>query len=94
MARSRYQTTYECGNCGAETERERLTVKKVEFREMGSRAKTVKSRVVAWLCPACLVKDPVWNMEPFSESPNVPVAPVAPVQPEAQMEIPYDAGWN
>lgn len=75
---TRYQKSYACHNCGAVTPRDRLTVKKSVFTTMGSPSKTVKSRVKAWLCPDCLVKDPDWNLEAYvapddrDEPPSVP----------------------
>lgn len=57
---------YDCTVCGASTKRELLTVKKVVFSEMGEGASTVKSRVVAWLCPRCTAGDADFNREPFS----------------------------
>lgn len=67
MANSRFQQTYYCTNCGSETARDDLTVKKAVFTEMGAKAKTHKSRVVDQLCPPCLTLDPDWKREAFSE---------------------------
>jgi len=51
--------------CGAAVERSLLTVKKVYFNEMGMGGRVLKSRVIAWLCPACVAKDPHWNQPRF-----------------------------
>lgn len=67
-AESRYQKTYNCTRCGAEVdERDNLTVKKVSFHGMGAKARTYKSRVIAWLCPDCLGKDPDWKRQPYTD---------------------------
>jgi hypothetical protein len=60
---------YDCTNCGANSSREQLTVKKVYFQEMGAGGRSIKSRVVGWLCPLCVKKDPDFNREPF-RAPN------------------------
>lgn len=51
------ERTYYCSECGTQTEREMLTVKKAAFFEMGVGGRAVRSRVVGHLCPQCLVKD-------------------------------------
>lgn len=56
---------YLCNGCGKPTRRSLLTVKKVLFTEMGAGAKTDRARVVGWLCPACVKKDPAWNLPPY-----------------------------
>lgn len=59
---------YACTNpeCGREVPREQLVVKKAVFLEMGEGARTLRSRVVGWLCPVCVSKDPDWNREKFN----------------------------
>jgi predicted RNA-binding Zn-ribbon protein involved in translation (DUF1610 family) len=52
---------YKCTNCGADTKRDLLTVKKVLFTEMGAGSKTIRARVVDWLCPPCVKNDPAWR---------------------------------
>ena len=42
-----------------------LVVKKVLFTKMGSGAKTLKARVVGWLCTDCTKKDPDFNREAY-----------------------------
>lgn len=56
---------YHCSSCGNEEKRDRLMAKKVVFLTMGEGGKTIKSRVIAWECPTCVVKDPHWNLEKF-----------------------------
>lgn len=59
---------YSCGNPDCpdpHVGREMLTVKKVVFLEMGLGGRTIRSRVSAWLCPHCLVRDPDYNREKF-----------------------------
>lgn len=48
---------YGCTQCGRSCAREILTVKRVQFVEMGEGASTKKSRVLEWLCPSCLSQD-------------------------------------
>jgi predicted RNA-binding Zn-ribbon protein involved in translation (DUF1610 family) len=68
MADTRYTRTYACTNCGAEVpDRDKLTVKKASFHNMGAKARTIRSRVVHWLCPACLKADPDWNRPAYSD---------------------------
>lgn len=66
--KNRYTKTYACTKCGTEVEhRDRLTVKKVSFHGMGARARTFRSRVIAWLCPTCLKNDPDWKREAYTD---------------------------
>jgi hypothetical protein len=58
---------YTCTRCGQPSTREGLTVKKVAFLEMGTGARTHRSRVLDWLCSTCLRQDPDWNREPFQQ---------------------------
>lgn len=67
MTVTRYTRDYFCNNCGKKTDRDKLTVKKAVFTDMGTRARTHKSRVTDHLCPSCLSADPDWNREAFSE---------------------------
>lgn len=52
---------YVCTKCGASTHRDLLTVKKVLFTEMGAGSRTLRARVVDWLCPKCVKEDPAWQ---------------------------------
>lgn len=52
---------YKCDQCGKQSTRKDLTVKKAVFLEMGNSANTLKTRVTAWLCIDCLRVDPDWN---------------------------------
>lgn len=56
---------YKCTRCGKPTERSLLTVKKVVFLEMGLGGRTIRSRVVDWLCPHDIALDDDWNREKF-----------------------------
>lgn len=68
MTDTKYTKTYACTRCGTEvTDRDRLTVKKASFHGMGTKARTIRSRVVAWLCPECLKKDVDWNRPAYTD---------------------------
>lgn len=56
---------YHCSTCKNVTDRSLLMAKKVVFLTMGEGGKTLKSRVVSWQCPTCVVKDPHWNLDAF-----------------------------
>lgn len=56
---------YRCSNCDQVTDRKLLTVKKVLFLEMGVGARTLKSRVVGWLCPRCVARDGDFNLPSY-----------------------------
>lgn len=58
---------YGCTVCKAPVSRDALVVKKALFTEMGEGARTVRSRVIAWLCPQCLISDPDYQREKFSQ---------------------------
>lgn len=47
------------------TRRELLTVKKIQFLEMGVKGKTLKTRTAGWLCPSCVAKDVHWMLEAY-----------------------------
>jgi hypothetical protein len=68
-ANSQLQRDYFCTKCGKKTDRDKLTVKKAVFTDMGSKARTHKSRVVARLCnrDTCLPKDAEWNIPAYKE---------------------------
>lgn len=73
---------YECTGPNHEgsrlTKRELLTVKKVNFLEIGVNGKTVRTRTDSWLCPACLVRDEHWN-KPRYDAPGMRNAGESPV---------------
>ena len=48
---------YRCTRCRKRFKREQLTVKRAVFMQMGEGAKTLRSRVTAWLCEKCLHVD-------------------------------------
>jgi hypothetical protein len=70
---------YECSRCGKPTRREMITVKRAVFLEMGERARTIRARVVDWLCPECVAADVDWNRPPYrtpyTEDPKPPTLP-------------------
>jgi hypothetical protein len=57
---------YRCTKCKRDCKRAELTVKKAVFLEMGEGARTVRSRVMEWLCESCLEVDPEYNKEKFA----------------------------
>lgn len=58
-------TDYRCTVCKTKTPRELLTVKKIQFLEMGVKGKTLKTRTAEWLCPSCVAKDEHWRKEAY-----------------------------
>ena len=56
---------YVCSTCNKPTARDLLMAKKIVFLTMGAGGRTVKSRVIEWKCPTCVVKDEHWNLEAF-----------------------------
>lgn len=70
---------YRCSSCGRTVGKFNLKVKRAQFREMGTSAPIVRSRVIAWLCvipqedgsASCLEKDPDWNQPLYKGSPGV-----------------------
>jgi hypothetical protein len=52
----------QCTRCGEFVRRSELTVKRAQFQKMGSGASSFKSRVMAWLCPPCLLDDREYNL--------------------------------
>ena len=82
---NRYTKEYACTRCGRVVEdRDDLTVKKASFHAMGSKARTFRSRVVAWLCPDCLRKDADWNRPAYQD----PSEATETLQVVGQMELP------
>lgn len=61
---------YKCSKCGKSEKRELLTAKKVQFLELGIKPRVLKSRLIDWLCPACVAKDPDWK-RPAYDSPGM-----------------------
>ena len=88
---SQFQRDYFCTRCGKRTDRDKLTVKKAVFTDMGSRAKTHKSRVIRALCPKCLPTDADWQKPGYSE-PDFEVMPEGfeDEEPSTQLELPLE----
>lgn len=63
---------YACTKCSKPTDRDLLTVKKVNYHEMGAGGRTIRSRVVGWLCPSCVAGDDEWNMPKFRQPERLP----------------------
>lgn len=78
-----------CSRCGREFTSDELAVKRIQFNDMGSGAKTLRSRVVAWLCrETCLTADPDWNREPWGESPGFEGTAVDPHRDQQDAPLP------
>jgi hypothetical protein len=71
LEKSNRQIQYKCSVCGREEQREDLTVKRVSFQTMGIKFRTIRSRVVAWLCDDCRSEDVAWNMPKAAASPGM-----------------------
>jgi hypothetical protein len=52
---------YKCSVCRRPTPRDRLTVKRALFLGFGRNSKSLRSRVVAWLCDECREVDEDWT---------------------------------
>lgn len=65
-----YVPEYSCTRCGSQCGRDKLTVKKVLFTDMGRGARTLRARTADWLCPTCVSKDADYNREAF-KSPSL-----------------------
>lgn len=58
---------YHCTKCGLrpgrnnDESKELLTAVVVVFKNIGYAGRTLRSRVVDWLCAACLAKNQIWN---------------------------------
>lgn len=57
---------YACTSCGSMESREDLLAKRAQYQTLGREPKTLRSRVVAWLCPSCIAKDPDYNVDSYS----------------------------
>lgn len=62
---------YKCSRCEQQQERDDLVVMRVQFMTMGKPPKTLRSRVVGWLCKSCVEADPAWNRPIHSASPGL-----------------------
>lgn len=62
---------YKCSRCGQEKARDELVVYRVQFMTMGKPNKTLRSRVLGWLCQSCVEKDPAWNRPVHAASPGL-----------------------
>lgn len=57
------QWVYKCTRCGEapsennDISRDMLVSKTAVFKSVGFKGKTIRSRVVDWLCPSCLEQD-------------------------------------
>jgi hypothetical protein len=58
---------YVCTRCGRSPGRDSLTVKRVMFTTMGEGPRTLRSRVIDWLCDTCLEADADWHREKASK---------------------------
>lgn len=56
---------HRCSVCKQVKKRDELFVKRVVFQTMGSGARTVRSRVLSWLCGPCTMEDEDYNRESF-----------------------------
>lgn len=56
---------YKCTRCNRHVGRRDLTVKKAIFVEMGEGGRTLRSRVVGWLCGICLKEDTQYSLPSF-----------------------------
>lgn len=66
------EVKYTCDECGPGTlyQKEQLTVKRVQYRDMGQNGKVIKTRGTAWLCPEHLAADPDFNRPAYDAAPG------------------------
>lgn len=62
---------YQCTVCKRTVPREQLTAKRISFQTMGERFKTLRSRVIGWLCEDCREKDSIWNLPKRQSAPGM-----------------------
>lgn len=60
---------YRCTRCKTETPPEDLRIKRATFATM--KGKTIRTRTVSWLCPACLAVDVQYNLPARATSPGM-----------------------
>ena len=70
---------YKCSRCDCQPGRDALTVKRIQFREMGVGGKVTMTRVVAWLCGACLAIDPDFSIPAYESAPGTDAKKSTPV---------------
>lgn len=69
MQSSNRNIIYKCNNCGREVGKPNLRVKRVQFCEMGTNGRVLKTRATQWLCAivhpdgtrSCMDLDPDFN---------------------------------
>ena len=61
---------YRCTNCGADCERDDLTVKQVAYLKMGRNGKRLRTRTTDWLCETCRDADPPWSQTELRAAPG------------------------
>lgn len=61
---------YKCADCGRSFPRDRLRVKRAVFQTMGAQAKTLRSRVIKWVCVKCMENDVDYSREKYQASPG------------------------
>jgi hypothetical protein len=62
---------YICDVCGKNVGKEKLCSKQVVFRRVGRGGRIIRSRIVQWVCDACVVKDPHYTQEKLTASPGM-----------------------
>lgn len=88
MRSSNRNIKYRCTLCEREVGRENLVIKRVQFTDMNG--KTLKTRVVGWLCtipngdkPSCAEQDPVASLPRRVTSPGMKDTRIAQGEPLA-----------
>ena len=72
LVMSASRITYTCSICKDERPRDKLVVKRVQFKEMGAAGKVIRTRAVGWLCRdrPCLEEDPTYNRVEYHDAPG------------------------
>lgn len=62
---------YVCDRCQTDVGKLNLRAKRVQFVTIGLNGKMIQSRIVAWLCIACMEADPDFQRPARSASPGM-----------------------
>lgn len=67
----RRNISYVCDVCGNDVGKGNVYSKQVRFQTVGTTYKTLRTRIVAWLCRPCMEADPAWTQDALGGSPGM-----------------------